>query len=105
MKNRPLKGDWSNTVIQDMEMIGLTLGEQAISETSISVFKTLVKSKMRQHVLNELNNIKMGHSEVNCIMHSDLKSPQKYLTSSILTNEQKNLLFNLRCKSQNEFFK
>ena len=70
---------------------------------SKSAFKTIVKSKMRQHVLDELNNIKMGHSKVNCIVHSDLKSPQKYLTSSILSNEQKSLLFNLRCKSQNEF--
>ena len=103
MKNSPLKGDWCNTVIQDMENIGLTLSEEAISQTSISVFKTIVKSKMRQHVLDELNNIKMDHSKVNCIVHSDLKSPQKYLTSSILSNEQKSLLFNLRCKSQNDF--
>ena len=58
---------------------------------------------MRQHVINELNNLKVGHSKVNCIVHSDLKSPQKYLTSSILSNEQKSLLFNLRCKSQNQF--
>ena len=58
---------------------------------------------MRQHVTDELKNLKVGHSKVNCIVHSDLKSPQKYLRSSILSNELKSLLFNLRCKSQNEF--
>ena len=45
----------------------------------------------------------MDHIKVNCIVHSDLKYPQKYLTSSILSNEQKSLLFNLRCKSENDF--
>ena len=101
MKNSPLKGDWSNTVNQDMETIGVTLSEEEISQMSKSAFKTILKSKMRQHVFDELNNIKMGHTKVNCIVHSDLKFSQKYLTSSIFSNKQKSLLFNLRCKSQN----
>ena len=58
---------------------------------------------MRQHVLKELNTIKLGHNKVNCIEHSSLKVPQKYLTSNKFTNKQKSLLFNLRCKSQSEF--
>ena len=48
---------------------------------------------MRQHVNNELNNLKVGHSKVSCIVDSDLKSPQICLTSSILSNENKSLLF------------
>ena len=58
---------------------------------------------MRQHVLDELNTIKSGHTKVKDIVHSNLKIPQRYLTSSNISNTQKSLLFNLRCKSHNEF--
>ena len=103
MRYSPLKGDWSNTVFEDMQSIGLNESEEVISQMSKTAFKTIVKSKMRQHVLKELNTIKLGHNKVNCIQHSSLKVPQKYLTSNKFTNKQKSLLFNLRCTSQSEF--
>ena len=103
MKNSPLKGDWSTIVFEDMELISLTLSEEEISQMSKTAFKTIVKTKMRRHVLDELNTIKGGHTKVSCIEHSDLKIPQKYITSSKFSNKQKSLLFNLRCKSQSEF--
>ena len=105
MRTSPLKRDWSNTVIENMQNIGLDLSEGGISQISKIAFKTIVKSKMRQYVLNELNTIKLGHNKVNRIEHSSLKVPQKYLTSNKFTNKQKSLLFNLRCKSQSEFLR
>ena len=102
MKNSPLKGDWSTTVFEDMEQISLTLSEEEISQMSKTAFKTIVKTKMRRHVLDELNTIKGGHIKVSCIDHSDLKIPPKYITSSKFSYKQKMLLFYLRCKSQNE---
>ena len=98
MKNSPLKGDWSTTVFEDMEQIGLTLHEEEISQMSKASFKTIVR-----RVLDELNTIIGGHIKVGCSDHSDLKVPQKYIKSSKLSNKQKSLLFNLRFKSQNEF--
>ena len=103
MKNAPLKGDWSNIVVQDMDNIGLTFSDEETAQMSKSAFKTTVKNKMREHVLDELNAIKSGHNKVKYIVHSDLKFPQKYLLLRKLSNEQNSLLFNLRCKNQHEF--
>ena len=68
--------------MEDMQNIGLDLSEEGISQISKIAFKTIVKSKMRQHVLNELNTIKLGHNKVNCIEHSSLKVPQNTLQAT-----------------------
>ena len=66
-------------------------------------FKSIVKKKMRKHVLDELNTMKEGHSKVRDIVHGSMKGPQDYLTSGNLSNKHSSLLFNLRSKSSNEF--
>ena len=68
-----------------------------------SDFKSIVKTKMRTHVLEELNSIKISHSKVMGNEHKDLKYPQKYLINSRFSNKQSILLINLRCKSPNGF--
>jgi hypothetical protein len=103
MKNDPLKGDWINQVTKDMDEINLHLSDQEIQSYSKVDFKQLVKTKMRNHVFSELQNIKADHSKVKNIVHTDLNNPQKYLTSGLLSNTKSSLLFNLRCMSVNEF--
>ena len=44
MKNHPLKGDWSNTIIEDMEQISLTSIEEEIFQMNKISFKTIVKN-------------------------------------------------------------
>ena len=57
---------------------------------------------MRDYVLNDLNNIKEGHSKDKHLGHSQLHVPQDYLISGKLSNTQSSLLNNLRCKGVNE---
>ena len=75
MKNSPLKGNWSTTVFEDMEQISLAPCKEEISQMSKTAFKTIVKTKMKRHVLDELNTIKGGHIKISCIVYSDLKIP------------------------------
>ena len=58
---------------------------------------------MRNIVFSELETQKSDHSKVRNIIHSDLNTPQKYLTNGIFTNKMSSLLLNLRCKSVIEF--
>ena len=88
---------------EDMTKINLGLSDEEISQFTKIDFKVIVKTKMRKHVLDELNSIKIGHSKVMLIKHGDMKYPQKYLMHSKFSNKQSSLLFNLRCKSQNKF--
>ena len=77
MKSSPLKGDWCSIVAQDMYNIGLNFSDEEIGRMSKTAFKTIVKKKMRQHVLDELNTIKSGHTKVKYSVYSDLKISQK----------------------------
>ena len=58
MQNDPLKGDWIHQVTKDMDEINLNLSDQEIQNYSKVDFKQLVKTKMRNHVFIELQNIK-----------------------------------------------
>ena len=60
-----------------MDNIGLTFSDEEIAQMSKTAFKIIVKKKMRQHVLDDLNTNKSGHTKVKYIVHSDLKIPQK----------------------------
>ena len=103
MKNEPIKGDWINIVRKDMEEMDIKFSDDEISMMSKTDFKSIVKKKMRKHVLDELNTMKEGHSKVRDIVHGSMDGPQDYLTSGNLSNKHGSLLFNLRSKSSNEF--
>ena len=51
--------------------------KEEILQMSKTAFKTIVKTKMKRYVLDELNTVKGGHIKVSCIVHSDLRIPQK----------------------------
>jgi hypothetical protein len=70
MKNEPIKGDWINIVRKDMEEIDIKFSDDEISMMSKTDFKSIVKKKMRKHVLDELNTMKEGNAKVR-----DIDSP------------------------------
>ena len=82
MKEAPLKNDWSITVKKNMEDIGITLTDEEISKLTKNKFKSIVRSKIRQHVFKEQVDIKLTHSKVRDIVHTNLNTPQEYLKSS-----------------------
>ena len=103
MKNETSNGDWIELVANDMKEINLDLSDEEISQFSKQDFKSLIKNRMRNIVFSDLEIQKSDHSKVRNIIHTDLKTPQKYLTNGIFTNKMSSLLLNFRCKSVNEF--
>ena len=75
MKESPLKDDWIHLVNKDKLDIDLNLSVKAISKLSKYQFKRIVKLKIRKFILNQLINIKEGHSKIKHIRYQDLKSP------------------------------
>ena len=102
MKNETLKGDWIELVANDMKEINLDLSDEEISKFSKQDFMSLIKNRIRNNVFSGLETIKLDHSKVRNITHTDLNTPQKYLTNGIFSNKMSNLLLNLRCKSVNK---
>ena len=77
--------------------------EADITKMTKQEFKKFVKQKARENTFNNLNEIKEGHKKVKDIVNNNLNKPQAYITSSLLDNKEKALLFNLRSKSVNEY--
>ena len=66
-------------------------------------YKALIKKSVWNAFFKELQEIKLTHIKVKHIEYENSRKPQKYLTSGKLDNKQTSLLFNLRCRSTNEF--
>ena len=69
------------------QLMNKSISDEGVCRTAPATPGLLI----RQHVLDELNTIKSGHTKVKHIVHSDLKNPQKYVTCSKFSNKQKNL--------------
>ena len=92
-KENPLKNDWIHLVNNDKLDIDLNLSDEAISKLSKYQFKRIVKLKIRKFTLNQLINIKEGHSKIKHIKYQDLKAPQSYLTNPLFSTKPSSLIF------------
>ena len=73
--------------------------EEEIKRMTEIQFKALVKLRVRNKVFHDLREVQSGHMKVKHIVFSRLKYPQDYLTSELLNNKTRSLLYNLRSKS------
>ena len=104
MRSDPCKDDWINLVKEDLDAMGMSLDNEAdIAKITKQEFKKFVKQKVRENTFTKLKEVKEGHTEVKDIVHTNFDKPQAYITSSLLDNKEKALLFNLRSKSVNEY--
>ena len=77
--------------------------ENTRKEMRKNEFKKIVKQGFRNNAFTQLVEIKLSHDKVRFIEHNNINKPEKYLLSSALDNKQKQLLYNLRCRSETEF--
>ena len=94
-KESESEGDWISLVRKDCETFGMQFDESWIKSMSKNKFKRLVRKKMQLAALKYLNLKKVSHSKVKCITYEEL-SPQKYILSKDITDEQIQTLFALR---------
>ena len=101
-KENPVKGDWSEQVKEDLEIIGMVDKENEIEAMSKSQFKAEVRHRIREYVFKMLKEKQLTHIKIRHIKYDKL-AMQNYLKSHMLNNHEASLLFSLRSKSTREF--
>ena len=97
-KDDPTPGDFADLISKDFALIGEAHDDNLIKGTSRSDYKLKIKSIIKQAAFSYLTDKQQHHSKVKDIKYDKLKT-QEYMTSSIFTNEDVQLLHALRSRS------
>ena len=106
-KSMYCKGDWYQLIKEDFEFINCDINEEEIASTPKSIYKTKIKNLVNKAAFNYFLNIKETHSKLDETLYTQFEL-QPYLTTSLLTQSEKELLYLLRSKchsSKNNFRK
>ena len=90
----PVKNDLATTFANDLERCSITLTMSDISKMKKSKFRKLVNTQIRNLAKEYLINLKMKHSKLDQI--SDSYRTEKYLESSNISTEEKQILLGAR---------
>ena len=101
--NNPSLGDYVELIKSDFQTIAVPFEEAEIINQSAPLYKSYIKTKVREAALKYLNTLKDTHSKIKHIEYESLQR-QVYLTSPLFSNTDVNILFSLRsrmveCKS------
>ena len=101
-RDNPTKGDFIELVKEDLESIGEPFDENGIYSKYKSLFKQIIKRKIRDPAFRNLKDIKNSQSKIRDIVYDNF-TIQPYITSFIFTNEMTSVLFNMRSSMTRTF--
>ena len=93
----PVRNDWCTQIEDDLKYCKINLNENEIRALTKNKFKSIVINNIFEVAKEYLMSLKNKHSK--CEGLSESGKMQDYLTSSKLTTEEKQLLFQLRTRS------
>ena len=88
-------GDFVELVKADLEKYNIDYNEEFIKASKEDDFKSFVRNKIKEAAFEELKRKQMSHSKVNEITYEKLEK-QPYLTSALFSNDDVEILSNLR---------
>ena len=91
------KGDWYELLKEDFTFIEYELNEEEIISTPKGIYKNKIKKLVNKAAYKYFLNLKETHSKLDEIVYSKFEL-QPYLTTKMLTQKQKELLYLLRSK-------
>ena len=95
--DNPVKGDWSEQVLFDLEEINLQLSFEEIKRLSKETFRMKLKKAIDKAALKWLIEEKEKKSKVKNLSYEHLKM-QSYLIGSEMETREKKFLFQMRCR-------
>ena len=99
---KPARHDWAQIVQMDKSKYDISLTDLDISKMSKGSYQKLIESKVNQKSfleLNQSNKSKIQNILQNLRPGENWKLPLKeYLKTNLLTTEEKQVLFSLRCR-------
>ena len=93
----PSKGDWTEQIKLDLKELNIEEDLGNLKSMSENKFKEMIKIKMKENVLDSLNERKLVHSKMENLFYTDLNT-QDYLLSDETTTQQKGNLFLFRTR-------
>ena len=97
-RKSPLKGDWVNTVKEDLESLNIDQTFEDIEQMEKESFKTLVRERVRHTAFEHLKQTQASMSKGKEIVYKDL-SLQSYLKpNSYLSIKDKAFIFSARTR-------
>ena len=99
-KKSPCNGDFIQLIESDCKNFSIDI--DTIEKQSKQSVKRIVRRKAKEAALNYLFQMKEKHTKVQNIKYTELRQ-QNYLKSILFSNEEANLLFDLRTKTSKNF--
>ena len=94
--------DWVNTVIDDLEKVGLNATFAEIKTTRKVKWKNMVKKSISEHAFSNLEKIKQSHSKVKELKHEKLNIQTYFLPNKLdISKEDIQNIFRMRCQVVN----
>ena len=87
----PVRDDWTNTVKQDLEDIGIKLSLEEMKGKSEWSFRGLLRIKTKEYVFSYLLNLKQKHSKMDNLYYCELKNQNYLKNEKISVKEAQNL--------------
>ena len=103
-KESPAPGDWCKLVNEDFDKINVHMTDAQIEAMSENDYMKIIKNKTRYACFNYLQALKESHEKVKINDYNNLRKPQEYVTSKILSNTEKSILFGLRSQTIGGFW-
>ena len=95
--NDSSKGDWSLTVQEDLNHLGIHSPINELTKIPESAYIKMINDRIERESWKYLNNEKGEHDKVKHIDHSKVEM-QDYLSPNCLTNEESKFIFLLRSR-------
>ena len=92
-----MKNDWTQTVKNDLETLGLGTDLNKFSTIKREVFAKIVKKSIKSRAFEELMGTKDFHSKMDGCKYKELKM-QSYLCDKNINEEQAKQIFRLRTR-------
>ena len=103
---RPVKNDWSETIINDLLELGINLSFEEIKELKKEEFAVLVKKEVRNLAFSDLMKDKEKHSKLDNIEYKEFKIQDYFVDDRIESWIAKEIFkFRTRMTQVNENFK
>ena len=97
-RKNPSRNDWSVTVENDLEDLGITLTNEEIKSMKKEKFGNLVKKAIEEKTLNHLTKIKLKHTKVMHIVHESLCMQEYLRPENVQTVNLSKFLFQSRTR-------
>ena len=93
-----VKGDWVNTVREDLEELKIDLEPRNVTRLSKEVFREIIKESIKDRALHHLKSVQKSHSKARNIKYDKLEMQSYLMSGGSMTIQEKCFAFAARTR-------